>query len=143
MDGKNDYKVITSDAGQTAYAKAVAEGLIEFLGLEKKKVEVTQNVAIKSTYDIVQEVIAGKWGNGNDRKNRLAAAGYNYSEVQAAVNAILKGNTAPAPVKKSNEEIAKEVIAGKWGNGADRKKKLQAAGYDYSAIQKIVNKLLK
>ena len=39
MDGKNDYKVITSDAGQTAYAKAVAEGLIEFLSLKKKKVE--------------------------------------------------------------------------------------------------------
>ena len=36
MDGTNDYKVITSDAGQTAYAKAVAEGLIEFLGLKKK-----------------------------------------------------------------------------------------------------------
>ena len=36
MDGKNDYKVITSDAGQTAYAQAVAEGLIEYLKLEKK-----------------------------------------------------------------------------------------------------------
>jgi N-acetylmuramoyl-L-alanine amidase len=36
MDGTNDYKYITSDAGQTAYAKAVAEGLIEFLGLKKK-----------------------------------------------------------------------------------------------------------
>ncbi len=37
MDGKSDYKYITSDAGQTAYAKAVAEGLIEFLGLKKKE----------------------------------------------------------------------------------------------------------
>ncbi len=37
MDGRADYKIITSDAGQTAYAKAVAEGLIEFLGLKKKK----------------------------------------------------------------------------------------------------------
>lgn len=41
--------------------------------------------------------------------------------------------------KKSNEEIANEVIKGLWGNGADRKNKLQAAGYDYNAIQKIVN----
>lgn len=39
MDGTNDYKVITSDAGQTAYAKAVAEALIEFLGLTKKEVK--------------------------------------------------------------------------------------------------------
>lgn len=36
MDSKKDYKVITSDAGQEAYAKAIAEGLIEFLGLKKK-----------------------------------------------------------------------------------------------------------
>lgn len=45
--------------------------------------------------------------------------------------------------KKSNEQIAKEVIAGKWGDGDARKKKLKAAGYSYAAIQKIVNKLLK
>lgn len=50
---------------------------------------------------------------------------------------------APAPTpepKKSNEQIAEEVKTGKWGNGEERKHKLQAAGYDYEAIQKIVNK---
>lgn len=45
--------------------------------------------------------------------------------------------------KKSNTEIAKEVINGKWGNGDARKKKLKAAGYDPSEIQKLVNKMLK
>lgn len=45
--------------------------------------------------------------------------------------------------KKSNTQIAKEVKAGKWGNGATRKKKLKAAGYNYAAIQKIVNKMCK
>ena len=45
--------------------------------------------------------------------------------------------------KKSNKTIAKEVLAGKWGNNPDRKKKLIAAGYDYEAIRKIVNKLAK
>lgn len=51
----------------------------------------------------------------------------------------------PEPVgkPKSDETIAKEVIAGKWGNGEQRKKKLKAAGYDYEKIQAIVNKLLK
>lgn len=49
----------------------------------------------------------------------------------------------PVQAKKSNTQIAKEVKAGKWGNGATRKKKLKAAGYDYNAIQKIVNKLSK
>lgn len=44
--------------------------------------------------------------------------------------------------KKTNEQIAKEVIAGAWGNGAERKKRLTNAGYDYNAIQQIVNQLL-
>lgn len=44
---------------------------------------------------------------------------------------------------KSIETIAKEVIAGKWGNGNTRKKKLEAAGYDYSKVQAEVNHLLK
>lgn len=48
----------------------------------------------------------------------------------------------PSP-KKSNTEIAKEVIQGKWGNGAERKKRLEAAGYDYTAVQKRVNEILK
>ena len=51
------------------------------------------------------------------------------------------GNTNTA--KKSVETLAKEVIAGKWGNGDERKKKLTAAGYDYSAVQEKVNSLLK
>lgn len=49
----------------------------------------------------------------------------------------------PKQEKKSNEAIAKEVLAGKWGNGIERKSRLTAAGYDYNAIQKIVNDLCK
>lgn len=49
----------------------------------------------------------------------------------------------PAPAKKSIDEIAKEVIDGKWGNGDARKKAIQDAGYDYSAVQAKVNELLK
>lgn len=45
--------------------------------------------------------------------------------------------------EKSIEEIAREVIAGKWGNGAERKEKLTKAGYNYSVIQSKVNELLK
>lgn len=46
-------------------------------------------------------------------------------------------------IKKSVEELAREVIAGKWGVGATRKQKLTASGYDYYAVQKRVNELLK
>lgn len=51
-------------------------------------------------------------------------------------------NSLSTTVKKSNTVIAQEVINGLWGNGEDRKKKLKAAGYDYDAIQKEVNKML-
>lgn len=88
----------------------------------------------KTNDQLAEEVIAGQWGNGADRKQRLTAAGYNYDAVQNAVNAKL--------AKKSNDEIAQEVIAGKWGNGEDRKNRLTQAGYDYNSIQNIVNQKL-
>lgn len=47
---------------------------------------------------------------------------------------------APAPARKSNEVIAQEVINGAWGNGEDRKKRLTAAGYNYTVVQAIVNR---
>ncbi len=51
---------------------------------------------------------------------------------------------ADAPgTKKSVDAIAHEVIRGDWGNGDERRQKLTAAGYDYSAVQKRVNELLK
>ena len=52
------------------------------------------------------------------------------------------GNMA-AVIKKSNQQIAIEVINGLWGNGITRKQKLTNAGYDYKEIQKIVNSILK
>ena len=51
--------------------------------------------------------------------------------------------TASSTAKKSVDTIAREVIRGDWGNGDERKKKLTASGYDYSAVQKRVNELLK
>ena len=102
------------------------------------------NSANKTVTEIAKEVIGGNWGCGADRKKKLTAAGYDYDAVQCEVNRILKGGTAVSSTaaKKTVEEIAKEVIQGKWGNGTDRKKRLTAAGYDYDEVQKMVNKLL-
>ena len=56
----------------------------------------------------------------------------------------VKGVTVEVvPQIKTNQQIAEEVIAGKWGNGLVRKQRLEAAGYDIAAIQGIVNKMLK
>ena len=82
-------------------------------------------------------MIAGKWGNNPDRQNSIEAAGYNYQEVQNAVNVILKGNAAI-----DLTSIAKEVIRGDWGNGQERTDRLKAAGYSPAAVQQKVNELL-
>lgn len=44
---------------------------------------------------------------------------------------------------KTNQEIAREVIQGKWGNGEERKQRLTKEGYSYKDIQSIVNVLMK
>jgi hypothetical protein len=51
----------------------------------------------KTTDQIAREVIRGNWGNGQDRVNRLRAAGYDPSVVQATVNKILGVGSSPAP----------------------------------------------
>ena len=91
----------------------------------------------KSIVDLANEVIAGKYGVGEARKQALGSL---YNEVQDKVNEILLGNKTN---KKSNEEIANEIIEGKWGNNPSRKEKLVAAGYDYNEIQSIVNRKLR
>lgn len=92
--------------------------------------------SVKTVDELAKEVIDGKWGNGAERKARLAEAyGDNVAEaVQDRVNELLTPNI---------DKIAREVIAGKWGNGLARKRKLKAAGYDPAAVQKRVNELLK
>lgn len=54
-----------------------------------------------------------------------------------------KEGAAGQTLQKTVDELAREVIAGKWGNGIDRKNRLTAAGHDYSAVQKRVNEMLK
>lgn len=83
---------------------------------------------------IAQDVICGKWGNGNDRKENL------YNAVQKRVNEIVNKKKL-STIHNTNVDVAitimaKDVIRGGWGNGNDRKEKL------YNAVQKRVNELL-
>ena len=59
-------------------------------------------------------------------------------------NAGLNCFTRPEeiPAEKTIQKMAQEVVEGKWGNGEERKKRLTEAGYDYAAIQAVVNKIV-
>lgn len=96
--------------------------------------------AKKNINTIAKEVLAGKWGNGQDRKSRLTKAGYDYAKVQAAVNKLVKASQLSS--EKVINAVAHEVISGKWGNGQERIDRLKAAGYDSGRVQKRVNELL-
>lgn len=87
--------------------------------------------------------------NPEEYLRRIKADGYatSSSYVNTCMNCVRKydlekwdWNTQEV---KSIDEIVKEVIAGKWGNGAVRKQKLRAAGYNPSMVQAKVNDLLK
>lgn len=96
---------------------------------------------MKTNEEIAKEVIDGKWGNGSERKKNLIASGYNYSAIQKLVNSMVsKGSKSD---DKTIDEIAMEVIAGKWGNGSARKNAITNAGYNYSKVQARVNELSK
>lgn len=66
--------------------------------------------------------------------------------ITIELKSIVEAPVAPeSPMEhtKTLEEIAREVIQGKWGSGKARKDSLTEAGYDYTAVQKIVNELMK
>ena len=84
---------------------------------------------------IARDVITGKYGNGNERKNKL---GNLYEEVQKRVNEILKNNVLQET--PNIEELARAVIRGEYGNGQERKNKL---GNLYNEVQKRVNEILR
>lgn len=99
----------------------------------------TNNIVRKSEDEIVQEIMKGLWGNGEERKQKLQNAGYEYNSIQSKVNEFIRQNSN----RKSNEEIAKEIVEkGNWGVGQERIDNLTKAGYNAEEIQKIVNSLM-
>lgn len=87
------------------------------------------------------------WSGKNCPAELRAGKPYSWATFKSKVAAYLgNGTTAtdtkPKPTaKKTIEQIAQEVMAGKWGNGDTRKQKLKAAGYDYNTVQAKVNEL--
>ena len=94
----------------------------------------------ESENEIVQQVMQGEWGNGQERIQRLTKAGYDAGLIQEKVNLALQGSQINDA--KTMDALAYEVIQGDWGNGEERKERLEAVGYDYEAVQQRVNELL-
>lgn len=128
---KTLYRVQTGAFSKKANATALADKL-------KKAGFDTYIVQSGSLYKVQVGAYSVK-ANASAMAEKLKKAGFDTYITTKGGTAV----AAEAPAKKSVDEIAREVIAGKWGNGATRKQKLTAAGYDYSAVQKRVNELLK
>ena len=106
----------------------------EFFENQKLSEEDLNSVSGGATrnYLAALDVMNGKYGDGEDRKRRLAAAGYDYWAVQHLVNGLAKGY----------DSVARDVIDGKYGNDQARIWNLRAAGYDAQLVQDIVNGML-
>ena len=76
-------------------------------------------------------------------KNNVYMWQYSSKGKLQGINGVVDLDIDVADLGKSNNELAKEVIQGKWGSGCARENRLTAAGYDYKKVQSIVNKLLK
>ena len=103
---------------------------MQYIADEANKTNNPEPIKEKTTEELAQEVIAGKYGNGEDRKNAL---GDRYAEVQARVNEIL----APVPEPSIDIlDLVRKTIRGDFGNGEDRK---SALGSNYDEVQRQVN----
>ena len=91
---------------------------------------------------LARQVLAGQWGNGQERINRLTAAGYDAGAVQQAVDNIVYLDHLISVATPEYMDVARQVLAGQWGNGSERKARLEAAGYNYNDIQGIVANFL-
>ena len=137
---------LLNSANLKKLADAEAEVIAKHYGMVKTTQNTTQNAA-NSADEIYR--VRKSWDDEKSQKGAYkslngakATADKFASEGYKVYNS--KGEVVYTPtVKKSVEELAREVIAGKWGMGTDRKKKLTEAGYDYAAIQAKVNELLK
>lgn len=143
MDSTIDIKVMRDDSKLRQSGINQADAIARLNGLKLKSALNANKPASKpvsKTVDqLAQEVIKGLHGTGEARQKRL---GSQYAAVQARVNQILAPNAKPAPKpapQKTVDQLAREVIDGKHGNGDARKK---ALGSQYNAVQKRVDEIL-
>ena len=95
----------------------------------------SKNPTYNRPFGIWQYTSSGKV-DGIDGRVDMNVSYKNYAEITKGIHPKTQ------PIKKSDQEIAQEVINGLWGNGEARKGNLASAGYNYNTIQNIVNEKL-
>lgn len=127
-------------AAKLHYVQTGAFGILKNAQAHAEKVKAAGFEAILKKNDGLYKVQTGAFAqvaNAKAMEAKLKAKGFS-TYITTRGGEIVTEPDALKPV----DEIAKEVVAGKWGNGADRKKRLTDAGYDYAAVQACVNKLM-
>lgn len=100
-----------------------------------------QTVELDDWYKIADGYVWGRYTGASSGQKRYVAVGKATGKPESN-DFLVKTSGLTTSSKKSVDEIAREVIAGKWGNDPQRTQKLTAAGYDAAAVQKRVNQLL-
>lgn len=140
----------TGSATGKTKAAAVSQKVAAALGIRNRGAKASSGLYVlrntKATAILVECCfVDSKTDQGKWNVDKCAAAIVEAITGKAASSGSSgSGSSKPAAStgKKSTDTIAKEVIAGEWGNGNDRKKKLEAAGYNYNTIQNRVNEML-
>lgn len=81
----------------------------------------------KSYIELAKEIMRDEWSTGDERYERLKAAGYDPDKAQDIINEYY--------------DLANDIWLGNWGNGWNRKNALEGAGYDYELAQMCVDAL--
>ena len=144
-DVSSDFSKLKNDEPRLLYMQTPTRHIGCFIGETQidgytfNVVECTSSWSGDVLYSYVDEL--GRRFNGTWVKNGLMTPWIKYEKETKPV--VTPVSTPTTSTKKSTEELAKEVINGKWGNGDERKKRLTNAGYNYSEVQQKVNELLK
>lgn len=121
--------------GKIYPSKATIENAISLTKKLMKKYSIPKSRVIRH-FDVNGKSCPEYWCGSTSRNKKWKTEFWNKLESKSAEKPASKN-----PAKKSNIQIAKEVLDGKWGNGDSRKKRLKAAGYDPEEIQRLVNKM--
>lgn len=108
--------------------------------------EVNKRLNSKQEGKVMYRVQIGAFSKKENAENMLKkakAAGFTDAFIATTIVESDTPKEDPKPTLLPLDEIAKQVINGKWGNGAERKQKLTAAGYDYKTVQNRVNELCR